>query len=649
MEKKYEHVFTPLTIRGQTLKNRIAAAPFVSCLTSPDGAATAETIRFFEEMSKTGVAYVTIGDTQIDHVHGAAYAGEVNVTSDLYNGSLYSITEAIHRYGAKASIELSHSGRGADKNLIKDVAFAPSDLPLPNGPAVKVMDEEDMEFVKNKFVECAKRCERAGFDIIMFHCAHNNLFAQFLSPASNVRTDEYGGSLENRMRYPLSVIKAVREALNPATIMEMRISGDEMTEPGLHFDESLAFAKEAEKYVDIVHFSRGNIFDVNVMRWTMPNYMMKPGYNVEFSSAAKKVLNCKVAVVGGFETLEHAEKVLADGDADIVAMAHALIADQDLIHKSVAGREEDVRPCLRCQEGCGIHPYYGYPVRCVINPAFGRWPSFDGVKNAAEPKKVVVVGGGPAGMTAAQTLSSRGHKVVLFEKSGELGGMLHEAGATEIKFRIERYAKWMAKQTYRCGAEIRLNTVATPDLIMAEAPDEVVIATGSVPIRPQVPGIDLANVHMFSEVDHGRVEMGDSVLFCGAGLTGMESAIQQAIYGKKVKIIDLLPLERFGEAFIPMYPFYIQPLIKQYGIELEGDCRVIGFTEEGAMVRGADGKEKLIKADDIVISLGLKPVTDLFDEVAKLFPFHTHMIGDCAGIETIRNATRAAYELGNAL
>lgn len=650
-ENRYPNIFKPLRIRGQVLKNRLAFAPFVCCLTSPDGAATAETIKFFEEMSKTGVAYITIGDTQIDHEYGACFAGELNVTSDMYLGSLYSIVEAIHRYGAKASIELSQGGRGANPKMITKPAFAPSNLPIPGGATnLKVMDEADMEWVTNKFIECAKRCELAGFDMIMFHSAHNNLFGQFLSPASNIRTDEYGGSLENRMRFPLSVIKAVREALKPTTIIEMRISGDEMTEPGLHFDESLAYAREAAKYVDIVHFSRGNIFNLDAMRWVMPNYMMPAGYNLEFSRPAKKVLDSHVAVVGGFQTLEHIEQVLADGEADIVAMAHALIADPELIHKSIRGEADKVRTCLRCQEGCGIHPYFGFPVRCAINPTFGRELTFANVKKAEEKKKIVIVGGGPAGMQAAQTLKQRGHDVVLIEKSDKLGGLLHEAGAIEIKKRVADYAAWAVRATNESGAVIKLNTEATIPLIQAENPDEIIVATGSIPVRPDIPGIDKKHVKMISEIDKKSVEIGQNVVVCGAGLTGMESAIQLAMDGKEVIVIDMIPIEQFGAAYTPMSLFYIFPILQELkNIKLMGDSKISQFTDDGVEVISSKGEKMVLKADTIALSLGMKPNNSLYHELLELYPFNTHIIGDCGGVKNIRNATRSAYELAVSL
>ncbi len=370
--------------------------------------------------------------------------------------------------------------------------------------------------------------------MVMIHGAHGNLIGQFLSPLVNHRTDWYGGSLENRMRFPLQVIKAIREKCGRNINIEYRISGDEIIEGGQRLDEVLEFLKVAQKDIDIAHISAGLIVDTRYQQFTIPPYYMPHCHNVQYAEVAKKVLDIPVTTVGSITTIAEAEEILASGKADIVGMA-----DNNIVTKAYRGQEDTIRPCLRFIEGCG-NIFFGKQIRCSVNPIIGRESRYKTIPKADVKKKVMVVGGGPAGMMATQTLIQRGHDVILFEKSGQLGGLLHEASALPFKGDLRRYLDWDIRTTMNCGADIRLNTEVTPKVIEEVNPDALVVALGSSVLVPNISGVDGSNVVTVTDVDTKKVKTGQKVVVCGGGLSGMECALGLAMEGKDVTVVDMV-------------------------------------------------------------------------------------------------------------
>ncbi|NTV91448.1 MAG: NAD(P)-binding protein, partial [Clostridiales bacterium] len=438
---KFPHVFQPLKLRGVTLKNRLQYSPTVVLKCSPEGDVTQEMIDYVKWQARTGVAYVTIGNSPVVHSDSSAWLCELNITQDRCIHGINQLVLAARENGAELSIELAHAGRGAASHT-GSPALAPSDVPLNGGPLghIKPMSLEDIEYVKNQFVDCAIRCQNAGLRIIMIHCAHNNLLAQFISPISNKRTDEYGGSLENRMRFPLEVLAAVRAAV-PAMVIELRVSAQEDTEGGLEFDESLEFMKKAQEYVDIMHVSRGNIFFNYGSTCTIPTYFKGRQLNVAFAQEIKKHLKIPVAVVGNITSLAEAEDIISNEKADIVVMAKSFMADGELVHKSLRNQVEDVRPCTRC-DWCGNANLFGTGMRCAINPKLGMDLNTTNIIPPEKAKKVMIIGGGPGGMMAAQTLCDMGHRVTLYEKSDSLGGLMKDAVIAPFKEYLRLYYEW---------------------------------------------------------------------------------------------------------------------------------------------------------------------------------------------------------------
>ena len=640
---RYPNVFKPITIRGVTLKNRLEYSPTVVLKCSPEGEVTQEMLDFVAWQARTGVGHLTIGNTPVVHSDSSAWVCELNVTEDRCIHGLEMMARTAREHGAEMSVELAHAGRGSVATP-GNPALAPSDVPLNGGPLgyIKPMNEEDMAFIRQQFVDCAIRCQKAGLKIIMIHCAHNNLLAQFLSPASNHRTDAYGGSLENRMRFPLSVLKAVREAV-PNMVIECRCSAQEDTEDGLQLEESLQFMERAQEYVDIIHVSRGNIFFNYGSTYTIPTYFKGRQLNVAFAAEAKKRLKVPVAVVGNITSLAEADEIIGSGKADIVVMAKAYMADGDLVKKSIRGNADSVRPCTRC-DWCGNANNYGTSMRCAINPMMGKDMDLSALVKPGEEKHVMVIGGGPGGMMAAQTLRKMGHRVSLYEKSDKLGGLLNDATVAPFKEYMRLYLQWDIRETMNCGAEIHLNTAVTPELVEEVGPDAVIVATGSNYLRPGIPGIDLEKVKAVSDVENHRVEVGENVVVCGGGIVGLECAVMLGMEGKNVTVIDQIPLSKFADGFPVFNHIELNYQLEKYGVKLVGSEKISAFTEEGVKTVSSDGEEKVYPADTYVLALGVKPDNSLGKELLSRYAEGVYMVGDCVSTgRVLADANQEAF------
>lgn len=640
---KYPHVFSPIQIGPVTFRNRLGFSPMVCNQCDIDGTVTDSMTDFVGRQAATGVGYVTIGDTQVDDKKGGAFMATLNVERETSIPGLTRLADAARYAGAVLSVELNHSGRGAKDDLIEGEAYAPSAIPFEGcSQNVKEMTHEEMEETKAKFVACARRCVFAGFPMVMLHCAHNNLLGQFLSPLSNHRTDEYGGSPENRRRYPLEVIKAVREEIGSKAALEIRVSAEEVTEGSLTFEESLAFMKEAQAYVDLIHISRGIIYNKE-WKYTLPTFLRDRRLNLEWARAAKKELDVPVATVGNFSTLQEAEDAIADGACDIVNMARSYLADPELIQKSVRGQEDMVRPCLRCHRGCIDNSSRGKAIHCTVNPALGFEPEMRGIGESKEAKKVLVIGGGPAGMVAAQTLISRGHSVTLVEQSDHLGGLLVDAAAPSCKGYMKAYLEYLIHATSVCGARILLKTKADLALVEEENPDYVFVATGSEYLTPPIPGIDGKNIVPVKEADQDPDKLGKRVLICGGGSAGLECGLSLQRDGHEVTVADQLPLRKFAKG-MPLIPKEdLRDSFTEAGGVLMPEHRIVSFDQDGASLKNADGEDVRIEADSIVIALGVKRRQELYRQLCEVYTQCIVPIGDCSGGTNLYEATHTAF------
>ncbi len=624
----YPHVFQPITIRGLTLKNRLEYAPTVVLKCNADGTMSQDMLDFMEWQAKTGVGWVTVGDTPVTHDNTSHWLCEMNVCDDDCIHGMNALVEKCRQNGAELSAELAYAGRGnrapADGT---PTAVVSAERPLSPGDNVRTMTRADMDYMKERYVDCAVRCQHAGFRMIMLHCAHNNFLAQWLSPDSNVRTDEYGGSPENRRKYPLEVLQAVREAVGPNMVIELRVSATEGIPGGLEFEESLEFMKLAQEYVDIMHVSQGSIFHLSA-RYTIPTYFRTPHkpLNVDYAAEVKKALHIPVAVVGMITTLAEAEEIIASGKADIVAMAKSHMADGELMKKTLAGHPGKVRPCTRC-DLCGNANTWGTAMSCAVNPRCGISGPIEQVPEG-ERKNVMVVGGGPAGMMAAQTLIARGHTATIYEKSDRLGGLLNDACLVPFKGLMREYLDWDIQETYDCGAKVILNTEVTPELVEQVNPDAIIVATGSVYLNPPIPGIEQALA--VRDVDGHVVETGETVVVCGGGITGLECALALSQEGRKVTVVDMLPRDQFVMEMPIFNKADLMAQLEENGVQLVGGQKIQAIDKGVRTVDAASGAERFFAADSVVNALGVKPDDQLGKDLLRKYgSMDVIMVGDC--------------------
>ncbi|MDR2502479.1 MAG: FAD-dependent oxidoreductase [Oscillospiraceae bacterium] len=643
---RYKYLFSPLAVGKRTFKSRVEFAPMVCDMTDGGGEATEGYVDFVERQAESGVAIIHLGATPVDDVAAADYRSELCVTDESKIAHLVRLVEAAHRHGALLSVELVHAGRGADQELLNtDRALAPSNFTIPGRARyIKEMDQHDIEQVIDAYVDCAARVKRCGFDGVLIHGAHGNLIAQFLSPMTNHRTDMYGGSLENRARFPLMLLSAVREAVGDDFIIELRISGDEIVDEGMRTGEVIEFLKLAQEYIDLVNVSAGLIVETRGQFYSMPPYFRPRGSNVPFAREIKACGDIKIpiSVVGGIMTAEMAEEIIADGSADMVAMARALLADPDMLRNAYRGAEERSRPCLRCwscAEGYGTH------IHCAVNPQLARTYRYSRPWRAEVPKKVVVVGGGVAGCQAAMTLTKRGHAVVLFEKNAALGGLLRDVNKLPFKDDMLRYTQWLERETMSCGADIRLGAAADAQSVMAENPDAIIVAVGSVPGRPAIPGIDAENVFNVLEIDSGRVKIapGARVVVCGGGLSGCESALALAMEGCAVTVVDMIPVADFANGAHDLTRNMLLHLLRENGVELIGEHIVRSIGDGRVAVEGRDWKFKALDADVVVEAFGMTSNAEMRDQFFELIP-DVYYVGDCAEPKNILRANFTAYD-----
>lgn len=642
MVRKFPNLSSPITIGRVTFRNRMFSAPMGGTDITNDGCIGPKSTAFYELRGKGGAGAVTVSECMVHPETDGSHAYHLD-TSILNSLAAATYTaDAIRRHGAIPSLELSHSGMYAgtymtDKSKQHNMnQWGPSDTVRPDHVPVKALTKEMLSDIVAAYGRTAGLAKRAGFEMIMIHGGHGWLLNQFLSPYFNKRTDEYGGSPENRCRLAIEVLKAVREAVGLGFPIEFRMSGSELFDEGYDLQEGVRIAQQIEPYIDLLHVSAGTY--QRGFGDTHPSMFKEHGCNVYLAAEIKKHVSVPVATLGGLNDPEQMEEIIAGGKADVVYMARALLADPFLPRKVMANKDEDIVRCLRCFT-CMAERAATATRRCTVNPVIGREMEGWEVPKAPVSKKVVVVGGGPGGLKAAYTAAQRGHQVILMEKDAELGGILKSEQALPFKYEMYQLSLTFAKQCRDAGVEIRLQTEATKELIEKEAPDAVIIAAGSRPLILPIPGIDGENVTIVNDYYLKKENVKDEVVVLGGGLAGCEAAIHLAKEGKKVTIVEMRD-ELAPDANVRHRPLLLKEI--QALAEVRTGLKGLEVTKEGVICEDKDKNQHMVKGSSVICALGQRARTDVVEALRDTAPY-VAVIGDCAKVSTITNAVYQGY------
>ncbi len=649
----YGRLFEPFQMGPLKLKNRIVAAPSLPVLAHADGSPSRELIDYYKAKARGGAAIVTVGESPVDGDYAVSHLGQLNIGDDKMIPWLCNLADAIKQYGAVASLELCHGGRQTLPCLIGGrQPIGPSPISskfhetLAGHPiTVREMDQGMIETVKENFAAAAFRLKRAGFDMCLLHGGHGWLLAQFLSPFSNRRTDQYGGCLENRARFPMEVIERVRDRVGRDFAIEYRLSGGEQVPGGLTLEEAIGFSKMIEDKVDCIHVSTGLFGEPYTLPIIHPTNYLPHGANVHLAAEIKAAVKVPVTCVGAISDPRMMAAIIDEGKADLVAMTRALIADPGLPDKARRGRTHEIRPCTRCLECLGRVAGF-LPVRCAVNPVAGRETACEAIRPAIARKSVFVAGGGPGGMQAAMTAAERGHRVVLFEKANRLGGNLRFADVPEFKQDLKRFRDFLIAQVQSLPVEIRLKTELTPAVVAAEAPDAVIVAVGAAPVLPDMPGRFLPSVVWAGDVHSKDVATGHNIVVAGGGMVGCETALLLAREGKKVVIVEMLGA--VATDLNPVTRIHLLALLEEAGVRILLNHRLGEMTENGAGVVDAGGAALRIPADTLVLSLGMRSRTDIVKAFENSAP-EVYAVGDCVRPGKASGAVHDAFNVASEL
>lgn len=654
----YPHVFSPLQIGPVTVKNRILSSAHLTHL-ADNGLWTDGHLAYYETKARGGIGLIVTGAQSVQR-WGRRRLPLGDMDNPFVDGQTERyrrVVDAVHGHGTLIFGQLAHGGRqGWDAEAAMEPLIAPSPEPCPViGHVPKEMEREDMEQLVVDFADAAGILAESGFDGVEVHCAYGYLLTEFLTPTTNRRTDEYGGSVENRMRFPIEIVRRVREAVGPGMAVGVRMPGDEYVDGGLTVEDAKVIAArfEATGLIDYLSITAGTYTNIQAM--DVPMYVPL-GFNVPLAAAIKEEVDLPVMVAGRIKDPEMAEDIIANGQADMVAMTRATIADPDLPRKMSEGREKEIRSCIACNQRCLGNLALGLPIGCLVNPVAGREydPFWAEVVPADAPRRLLVVGAGPAGCEAARVAAERGHEVTIVDGAGELGGQLLTVQRASGREEWQDVIRYHTRELERLGVDIRLNTVADADFVSGGQWGSVIIATGSRPrVEPwdHLPRLEgdgtLVNVR---DVLNGVVAVGERVVVYAGdnhiqGLTTADTLLDR---GKQVTVV--IPQEVPGRLAESQTTWALMARLGAKGVEsVKLLTALTRFSDaSAAAVDLITGREFEIPCDSIVSSFGGIAEDRLYFAL-KGRGSHVIRIGDCVAPRTADAAIYDGAKAGRTL
>ncbi len=694
---RYPHLLSPGKIGTLDLKNRIAVTAMGVSLSEDDGTVGERLIAYHEEQARGGVGLIISGVAGVAWPVGCVAMGQTAISDDRFIPGLKALTDRVHQHGAKIAVQLHHGGLVAGYSHARwgHPLWAPGYPPAPKGnitefflmeelagmagmkmPEIKVLEPAEIEQAVSQFADGARRAKEAGFDGIELHAGHGYLLSSFISPYTNQRTDQYGGSRENRMRFPLEVIRAIRAAVGPDFPFWVKLDSREIGKQGITIEDAQAHARMVEAAgADAITITAYHETGKGALH-SESHTPHTESFNLPSVAAIKTAVSIPVLGSGRVEA-ETADQSIGKGELDFVAMGRKLLADPQLPNKLLAGRPDQVRPCVYCYT-CISAIYMGGSARCAVNPELG----FEGepaARPASSPKHVAVIGGGPGGMESARRLSALGHKVTLIEQSDRLGGTLRFASlAYEAN---ERLLNWLRQEVEEGSTEVRLSTTATPELLRTMGVDEVIVATGAIRGMPEIPGGDLphvfsgddmrrmmlgesseelkrktglftriatkvgaatgatANLALVRKATHTWMPLGDNIAIIGGELVGIELAEFLTERGRKVHVIEQTP--RLGKGLTLVRRMRILSELADHGVGLHGGASNIAIHKDAVCFTDSQGNMQTVTADNVIVAMGAAGDLTLADSL-KAAGFTVHPIGDATGVGYIEGAMHGA-------
>jgi len=637
-----KYLFSSYRIRNCELKNRIVMPGLASFLIEDGGSITDATIEHYRLRAAGGPAMVIMEACAVSP-EGIVSPHQARIDDDRFIEGLSKIASVMKSEGTAPAIQIHHGGRQTSIKVIKQKPLAPSPLPCPaiRGDVEPLTINGIQELVR-KFGHATNRALDAGFELIEIHGAHGYLINQFLSGFSNIREDEYGGDVTGRTRFAKEIVQEVRKHLPEDFPLSFKISAQEFVSGGLTVDESIEILNIlVQAGVDVVQVSAGN--DATP-EWICQPMFMEKACLLDSAERIKKALGIPIMAVGRINDPVIANEIIEKGKADLVCIGRGLLADPEMPKKAKEGRLEDIRTCIACNT-CMESIFRRGRVECLVNPMLGREKemAFHPVKT---PKKVMVIGGGPGGLNVAWVAARRGHDVHLFEKQSILGGQLVLGSVAGYKKELLSLIKFQERQIKRFGVKCYLNQKVTVDMVKAEDPDVVILATGSYPSYPPVEGIDKPNVVGYADVLSGDVPVRKKTVVIGGGPTGCEVALHLSEHGCPVTIVEILP--KIGTRLESMTRKILLKKLNENNVRVMTECKLSKVEDEGVILIGGDDKELSVEAERIVMTIGNRPVNRLFNQIKPL-GYEIHQIGDCLEPRSARVAIYEGAVLGRAI